>query len=59
MKYLSFCYICSLLAHSPIFSKWLAIKLTKMKALFPFPGKALHLGRRSPVGSYRSSLALP
>lgn len=38
-KYLSFCYIYSLLTHSLIFSKWLIIKLTKVKSLFP--GKSL------------------
>lgn len=48
IKYLSFCYIYFLLTYSPIFSKGaLLSKLTKRKALFPFLGKALHLGRHS------------
>lgn len=58
-KYLHFGYIYSLLTHSSIFSKRLIMELPKMKPLFPFLGKALHLGRESPVGSHRSSLSLP
>lgn len=59
LKYLHFCYIYSLFTHSPIFSKRLILKLPQMKPLFPFLGKALHLGKHSPVGSDRSSLSLP
>lgn len=30
-----------------------------MKALFPFLGKAVHLGKHSPLGSHRNSLSSP